>query len=104
MGKFKADVYTASDYAGIYSSNLDCYYGYERGYCKVCKTYNDNADSDCADCGLSDVEWCFVAKFNDKEIVIPYSKLGLGDNKMLDVNRCLLKGIAWIFEKYKLTE
>ncbi len=78
--------YSASDYAGISSSNVQFYYGYE------CTDENE--------------ENCFVATFQEngkeKEIVIPYSKLRT-DADMWQCEKCLLAGIAWVFAKYHLS-
>lgn len=76
----KPEIYSASDYAGIASKNFEAYYGYE-------VTEND--------------EWCFKATFYETEIIIPFSKLQADD--MFNCKDCLLTGIAWLFQKYKLT-
>lgn len=69
------------DYAALESENLDVYYGWEE--------VDENE------------EWCFVAKFNGEEVRIPFSKLKVADS--FDCSRCLLAGIAYLFQKYKLT-
>ncbi len=77
----KAAVHFRGDYAAISSKNLTAYYGWE--------------------CTDDDGNWCFKANFNDTEIIIPFSKL---DNKdRYDCYACLLKGISWLMEKYKLS-
>ena len=81
----KPRAYIASDYAGIASKNIYFYYGYE--------VTDENGDN------------CFTATFQDngeeKTITIPYSKLGTKAD-MWQCEECLLQGIAWIFEKYRL--
>lgn len=74
------DVYSSGDYAGFVSKNLTAYYGYE-------ETEND--------------EWCFVAQFGNEKIKIPSSKLKVDDT--FNCQECLLKGLAWVMMKYKLT-
>ena len=80
----KPHAYTASDYAGIGSKNIKFYYDYER-------TQNG--------------ENCFEAVFQEngeeKVITIPYSKLGTKADEW-NCEECLMQGIAWIFQKYKL--
>ena len=71
----KPDVYRASDYAGVSTKDFTAYYGYEE--------IDENE------------EWCFVAKFDDIEIRIPFSRLGARDQ--FDCYECLLNGIAWCF-------
>ncbi|MGD9157198.1 MAG: hypothetical protein PVG39_02205 [Desulfobacteraceae bacterium] len=78
----KPDAYSASDYAGLSFRGGGFYYGYE-------ETSGEND------------EWCFSAKFDGVEIVIPFSKLGAKD--MFNVNNCLLVGIGWVLAKYKLS-
>ena len=70
----------SSDYAVLGFNGGSFYYGYEH-------TVDD--------------EWCFVAKFNGKEIVIPASKLGSGS---FNVEENLLTGIGWVLAKYDLVE
>lgn len=77
----RAEVYHASDYAGFSSANLSVYYGYEKT--------NDEG------------EWCFEAKFADQVVVIPFSKLKCDDQ--FNCVDCLMKGVAWLFEKYKVS-
>jgi hypothetical protein len=77
----KPDAYVSGDYAGLSFKNGSFYYGYE-------VEINE--------------EWCFVAKFTENEIIIPFSKLGCKD--MFDVNNCLLTGVGWILAKYKLSK
>ena len=77
----KAKVYSSGDYAVIESKNFKAYYGYEV----------TNEDDD----------WCFEARFEDEVIIIPFSKLGTDDKFNCVEN--LMKGIAWLFMKYKLT-
>lgn len=48
----------------------------------------------------ADREWCFFAKLNDIEVIIPFSKLGTKD--MFDVVTCLNIGIGWVLAKYDL--
>jgi hypothetical protein len=74
--------YISDDYAGITSENVEFYYGYEA-------TENN--------------EWSFTAKFNDTEIIIPFSKLN-ADCGQFDCVECLLKGIGWVLTKYELKE
>lgn len=81
--KMKATLYTSGDLAGISSKNFKAYYGWE--------------------CTDDTGEWCFEAKFDDQVIKIPYSKLGMGSHKQYECMACLLKGIAWVMQKYKLT-
>ena len=91
--------YVASDYAGLRFRGGEFYYGYEKSVCLECGT--KNKDEYCSKCEDADSEWCFSAKFDDKEIVIPFSKLGCKD--MFNVVDCLNTGIGWILAKYKLT-
>lgn len=77
----KPIAYSSGDYAAIRSENFKAYYGYE--------------------VTSEDGEWCFEARFEDEVITIPFSKLGTGDKFNCVEN--LMKGIAWLFMKYKLT-
>lgn len=77
----KPDIYSAGDYAGIKAKNFQAYYGYE--------TADEND------------EWCFMAEFDGTKITIPFSKLKASDQ--FNCMDCLLTGIAWLFQKYKLT-
>ena len=45
-------------------------------------------------------EWIFKAQFDDTSISIPFEKLKEPNKEDLESN--LLKGIAWLFMKYKL--
>jgi len=94
----KPDFYVASDYAGLRFRDGEFYYGYEKSVCLECGTTTVGCCSKCED---SDREWCFSAKFDDKEIIIPFSKLGCKD--MFNVVDCLNTGIGWILAKYNLT-
>jgi hypothetical protein len=76
----KPTVSIAGDYAILEALNAEFYYGYEE---------TEGGD------------WCFVAKFDGKKIVIPSSKLGVRDE--FDVATCLLVGIGWVLAKYQLT-
>lgn len=77
----KPEIYSASDYAGLSTKNVQFYYGYE---------VVDEND-----------EWCFTAKLGDTDIKIPFSKLKADDQ--FDCVGCLLTGIGWVLTKYKLT-
>ena len=94
----KPDFYSASDYAGLTAKNASFYYGYEHSVCHVCG--NKNKGEYCNDHPEADRDWCFVANFDGKEIVIPFRKLQRKD--MFDVVDCLLTGIGWLLAKYKL--
>jgi hypothetical protein len=74
-------VYSSGDYASMKCTSFYAYYGYE----------------------IVDInnEWCFTADFNGEHISIPASKLRIRDK--FDCQEGLLKGIAWLFQKYKLT-
>ena len=78
----KPEIYIKSDYAALESKNFTAYYGYEQ-------TSGENE------------EWCFVASFNNKEIKIPFSKLGATD--MFNCGYNLMIGVAWLLMKYKLS-
>lgn len=67
LAKNKHDVYHASDYAGMSSSGVSFYYGYESTSCK--KHGNEYCDCD-------ESEWCFTATHDSAEVMrIPKSKL-----------------------------
>jgi hypothetical protein len=74
--------YIASDYAGIKTSTIDFYYGYE--------VVNDKD------------EWCFQVKRNNMVYcTIPLSKLeGIRDDQ--DCGECLLSGIMQLIQDGKL--
>lgn len=85
----------ASDYAGLRFKDGEFYYGYEHAICKECggtKYCDEHEDAD--------RDWCFVAKFDGKEIIIPFSKLGGTD--MFNVVECLALGMGWLLAKYRL--
>jgi len=96
----KPDFYHASDYAGLSFRGGGFYYGYEHSICKNCGKTNKEGSEHCEDCEDADRDWCFSAKFDGKEIVIPFSKLGTSD--MFNVVECLCTGIGWILAKYEL--
>ncbi len=84
----KADVYIASDYAGMVSGPLQFYFGYEHTVCTHHKTEDECSEADCGD-----NEWAFVAWKDDKEVMrIPQSKLNPRKNE--DTSFYLLSGIA----------
>jgi hypothetical protein len=97
----KPDFYHASDYAGLRFKDGEFYYGYEHAICKECGETNGPGTEYCANHEDADRDWCFVAKFDGKEIVIPFSKLGASD--MFNVVECLAVGMGWLLAKYKLT-
>lgn len=83
-----ADVYIASDYAGMKSGNLHFYFGYEH---IVCAYHENEEECDRRDC--DEKEWAFVVSRAEKEIlVIPQSKLHPRKNE--DTSFYLLSGIA----------
>ena len=105
----KTEIYEASDYAGLRAANLEFYYGYERVYCSrhdhagvqdssSCQ-HDNNAENDCD----NDVEWCFVAKRDGKEIAT-YISSDL--EKLVDngdgTASYLLAGIATMIAEKKL--
>lgn len=96
MGKNRPSTYEASDYAGLSAKNANFYYGYEKTYCKTCDKFMEHPN----DCEEHDTECCFVATFDDKDIKIPFSKLGGKDEWACQKN--LLIGIGWILAKYIL--
>ena len=75
------EVYSSGDYAGITAKNFTAYYGYE--------VTDENG------------EWCFQASFDDETITIPFRKLKSDDQFNCEHN--LMRGIAWLMMKYKLT-
>ena len=97
----KPDFYHASDYAGLSFKNGNFYYGYEHSICKECGETNGPGTEYCSNHEDADRDWCFVAKFDGKEIVIPFSKLGASD--MFNVVECLAMGMGWLLAKYELT-
>lgn len=92
------NAYYSSDYAGLSCENAVFYYGYEYSICDECG--NKNNGEFCENHPDAGRQWCFTAKFADKEIVIPFKKLGCKD--MGDVNDCLLKGIGWVLTRYTI--
>ncbi|MBU8901713.1 MAG: hypothetical protein KOO69_03150, partial [Victivallales bacterium] len=80
----------SSDYAGLSFKNGGFYYGYEHSICTECGEKTGSGSEYCENCEDADREWCFVAKINDEEIVIPFSKLGA--ENMFDVVDCLIMG------------
>ena len=84
------------DYAVCSYGDYSFYYGYEYSKCGECGEINckneDHADADS--------EWCFVAKFEREEIIIPRKKLGI--ERFCEPAEALLIGITWLFAKYKL--
>ena len=96
----KPDFYRSDDYAGLTTRIASFYYGYEHSIC--CECGKENNGEYCEEHEDADREWCFVAKMLDKEIVIPYSKLGAND--MFSVVECLNMGIGWVLAKYNLIE
>lgn len=96
----KANIYTASDYAGLIAKHFKANYGYEEVYCTDCRVFAKVGTDDYADHEGHETEWCFVAEFNGETIRIPSSKLKADDAR--DTGMCLLKGIAWLLEKYEL--
>lgn len=95
----KASVYTAGDYAGLRTKHLAAYYGYEEIYCHTCDAYVKHG-KDSEEHAYHETEWCFVAEFNGETIRIPASKLRVDD--VWNTGDCLLKGVAWLLEKYEL--
>lgn len=87
--------YKASDYAGLRFKCGSFYYGYEESICRNSKSKGDEHGRHC-DC--DDKEWCFLAKINGEETLIPFSKLGCKD--MFDVVDCLNTGIGWVLSKW----
>jgi len=96
----KPDFYYSDDYAGLSFKDGGFYYGYEHSICKECG--QKNKGEYCETHENADRDWCFVAKFNGNEVVIPHSKLGTPD--MFDVVSNLNMGIGWILAKYNLTQ
>ena len=96
----KPRFFVASDYAGMEFKDGSFYYGYEHSICKECG--KENRGEYCDDHEGADRDWCFVANFSGKKIVIPFSKLGCDD--MFSVVDCLNTGIGWILAKYNLTD
>jgi len=97
---YRPNFYYASDYAGLSFRAGSFYYGYEYSICNECGKTNRRGSEYCDECEDADRFWCFVAKFDGKEIVIPFPKLGAKD--MFDVVSCLNMGIGWILTKYSL--
>jgi len=95
----KPSFYYSDDYAGLSFNEGSFYYGYEHSICGECGQKNNGEYCDVHE--DADRYWCFVAKFDDKEIVIPQNKLGTDD--MFDVVENLNVGIGWILAKYKLS-
>lgn len=79
--RMKAKTYKGEFFAGITSKNFSAYYGDE--------VIDEKG------------EWCFEAKFGTTVIKIPFSKLGCSDR--FNCMECLMKGVAWIFEKYNIS-
>ncbi len=100
MSENKPDFYYASDYAGLTFNGGSFYYGYEVSVCEECGKQTEAGSEYCKDHENADRYWCFEAKFNDQEIIIPQNKLGTDD--MFDVVANLNIGIGWILAKYKL--
>lgn len=98
--KSKYDVYTASDYAGLESKNIKFYYGYEHSLCPVCNT--KNRGEYCDDHPDEDSDWCFIADFKNKQVVIPFSKMAVDDK--FDTSECLLFGISTFFDTFLVTD
>lgn len=97
----KAEIYSASDYAGMRSKNLVAYFGYERCVCKECD--GPCTQEVCSNDPEHMTEWCFVALIGEEEIKIPESKLRLpdtGEGSARVPLVGLLQGIAWLFERY----
>ena len=94
----KPDFYYASDYAGLSFDGGHFYYGYEHSVCAECG--NKNNGEYCETHEDADRYWCFVANFNDIEIVMPHNKLGT--KNMFDVVSNLNVGIGWILSRYDL--
>ena len=97
----KPRFYLASDYAGLDFKGGGFYYGYEVSVCDKCHKQTPNGSEYCDVCEDSDREWCFSAKFDGNEVIIPCSKLQADD--MFDVMHNLMMGIGWILAKYKLS-
>jgi len=96
----KPDFYYASDYAGLSFKGGGFYYGYEHSVCKECGKKNEGEY--CEEHPDADRDWCFTAKLpnEEKEVIIPFSRLGTKD--MFDVVSNLNTGIGWILAKYDL--
>lgn len=92
-------VYVSDDYAGVSFNGGSFYYGYEYARCEDCGHQTTNGGS-CPDHEDSEQEWCFVAKFDGEEIIIPNSKLK-GDVRD-NVEERLLMGIGWLFARFEL--
>jgi len=98
----KPDFYVNDDYAGLSFNGGGFYYGYEESVCTSCGEKTGSGSEYCDVCEDADREWCFSAKFDSVDIIIPFSKLKCKD--MFDVVDCLNTGIGWVLAKYRLIE
>ena len=98
MDELKPSIGISDDYATASMGDVKFYYGYEHSLCDECRQPHKPGRESCDNHEDAGSIWCFVATFEDREIVIPSDKM---KSEQWDVTESLLEGICWVFARYQ---